>query len=125
VQCCFDYGNAENVTGKPDGTGRAGPMSDGTMEAIYFGSAYGPQGPGSGEGPWIGVDMENGIYEGQSNRATSPSLVPTDFVVGFVKGNSGNHYSIKAGNPQQADSLHTVYDGPRPRGYEVMKKQGA
>lgn len=77
------------------------------------------------QGPWIGADMENGIYEGGSSHASSPSLLPTDFVVGFVKGNSGNHYSIKAGDPQKAGSLHSVYDGPRPRGYEVMKKQGA
>ena len=30
--CCFDYGNAENV----DPKGQAGPLHDGSMEAIYF-----------------------------------------------------------------------------------------
>ena len=95
------------------------------MEAVYFGSGYAPKGPGSGKGPWIGADMENGIYEGSSNHASVPSLTPSDFVVGFVKGNSGNHYSVKAGHPQQAGSLKAVYDGPRPKGYETMKKQGA
>ena len=73
--------------------------------------------------------MENGIYEGGSgcgsgNCASAPSLETTDFIVGFVKGNSGNHYAIKAGDPQTAGSLKTVHDGPRPKGYEVMKKQG-
>ena len=73
--------------------------------------------------------MENGIYEGGSgcgsgNCASAPSLETTDFIVGFVKGNSGNHYAIKAGDPQTAGSLKTVHDGPRPKGYELMKKQG-
>jgi hypothetical protein len=73
--------------------------------------------------------MENGIYEGGSecgsgNCASAPSLEKTDFIVGFVKGNAGNHYSIKAGDPQKAGSLKTVHDGKRPKGYEVMKKQG-
>ena len=43
-------GNAENVS-----HGKAGPMNDGSMEAVYFGSGYGPNGPGSGRGPWIGT----------------------------------------------------------------------
>ena len=30
------------------------------MEAVYFGSGYG----GGGKGPWVGADMENGIYGG-------------------------------------------------------------
>ena len=37
-------------------------MGDGTMEAVYFGSGYAPHGKGAGKGPWIGADMENGIY---------------------------------------------------------------
>ena len=119
--CCFDYGNAENVTA----AGNAGPMSDGTMEAVYFGSGYAPHGKGSGSGPWIGADMENGIYEGASNQASVPSLKPSDFVVGFVKGRPGNYYEIKTGNPQEGAALHAQYAGPRPKGYELMKKQGA
>lgn len=99
-------------------------MFDGSMEAIYFGSGYAP-GPGSGKGPWIGADMENGIYESGDRKRAIPSLEPTDFVVGFVKGNSGNHFNVKAGDPQKAGSLKEVYDGARPKGYEVMKKQGA
>ena len=116
VCCCcwrtsFDYGNAENITKD----GKANVMDDGSMEAIYFGRAYGPNGPGSGKGPWIGADMENGIYEGQSQHASAPSRNKTNFIVGFVKGDSGNHYNIKTGDPEQAGSLETVYDGA-PRG---------
>lgn len=82
-------------------------------------------GPGSGKGPWIGADMEVGIYESNDKHATTPSLPPSDFVVGFVKGNSGNHFNVKAGDPEKgAQSLQTVWDGKRPGGYEVMQKQG-
>eukprot|EP00035_Acanthoeca_spectabilis_P007073 m.132149 g.132149 ORF g.132149 m.132149 type:complete len:351 (+) comp13785_c0_seq1:34-1086(+) len=116
--CCFDYGNAENVT-----DGKAGPLAAGAMEAVYFGSSYAPRGPGSGTGPWVGADLEAGIYEGASNGASSPSLPLIDFRVGMVKGDSGNHYAIKTGDAQ-GGGLTTVYEGPRPRGYEVMKKQG-
>merc|ERR1712113_1374532 len=49
---------------------------------------------------------------------------PTDFLAGFVKGRPGNHFSVRAGDAQKAGSLKTVYDGSRPKGYEVMKKQG-
>ena len=61
MQRCFTFntdGNAENDL--PNGTANA--MGDGTMEAIYFGSSYAPHGKGAGKGPWIGADMENGIY---------------------------------------------------------------
>eukprot|EP00937_MAST-01D_sp_MAST-1D-sp2_P000136 g136.t1 len=99
--CCFDYGNAENVSSG----GQAGPMFDGSMEAIYF--QFGK----------IGADLENGIY-------SSKTLAPVAFVAGFVGGDSGNRYSVRAGDAQKAGSLQTVYAGARPKGYEVMKKQG-
>ena len=44
----------------------------------------------------------------------------------MVKGNSGNHFAVKAGNAQKAGSLQTLYDGPRPnKNYAPMRKQGA
>ena len=51
-------------------------------------------------------------------------LTPRDFVLAMVKGKKG-HLSIKAGDAQRARSLETVYDGPRPTGYEQSKKEGA
>ena len=63
-------------------------------------------------------------FEGQSRHASAPSRNKTNFIAGFVKGDSGNHYSIKSGDPERAGSLETVYNGARPVGYEVMKKQG-
>ena len=42
----------------------------------------------------------------------------------MVKGNSGNHFAVKAGNAQKAGSLQTLYDGPRPnKNYAPMRKQ--
>ena len=52
--CCFDYGNAETDS-HDDGNG--------TMEAIYFGNIK-VWGFGTGNGPWIMADMENGLYSG-------------------------------------------------------------
>ena len=49
--CCFDYGNAE-TDAHDDGKG--------TMEAVYFGSSTG-WGRGTGHGPWIMADLENGL----------------------------------------------------------------
>jgi hypothetical protein len=54
AHACSDYGNGENAT--KDGK-QAGPMKDGTMLAVYFGTGYSPKGPGSGKGPWLGADM--------------------------------------------------------------------
>ena len=52
--CCFDYGNAETSN---NDTG------NGHMEAIYFGNIK-VWGYGTGNGPWIMADMENGLYSG-------------------------------------------------------------
>jgi hypothetical protein len=93
-------GNAENVT-----NGQAGPMFDGSMEAIFWQDGQ------------IGADLENGLY------GLTP-VAATGFVVGFVKGNSENHFTVRVGDAQQDGSLRTVYDGARPKGYEVMRKQG-
>ena len=52
--CCFDYGNAE-TNNDDNGAGH--------MEAIYFGTEK-TWGFGSGNGPWIMADMENGLFSG-------------------------------------------------------------
>jgi len=50
--CCFDYGNAETSN---NDTG------NGHMEAIYFGNIK-VWGFGSGNGPWVMADLENGLF---------------------------------------------------------------
>ena len=64
--CCFDYGNAE-TNNNDDGAG--------TMEAIYFGNIK-VWGFGSGNGPWIMADMENGLFSGDAPCTLTPTTPP-------------------------------------------------
>lgn len=49
--------------------------------------------------------MENGIYEGGSNQASVPSLKPSEFIAGFVKGKPGNHYRFVPLNQNECHAL--------------------
>jgi hypothetical protein len=113
--CCFDYGNAE-TDNKDDGNA--------TMEALYYGTST-QWGKGSGAGPWVMADMENGLFAGGSTAAQSTNTPLTgDYVTGYLKGPSGNRFVLKGGDAQSG-TLSTKYDGARPTGYSPMKKQGA
>ncbi|MDH6222549.1 arabinofuranosidase catalytic domain-containing protein [Streptomyces pseudovenezuelae] len=114
--CCFDYGNAETDS-NDDGNG--------TMEAIYFGNIK-VWGYGSGNGPWIMADLENGLFSGvnQHYNAGDPTINHR-YTTAIIKGGP-NHWAIRGGNAQSG-ALSTFYDGPRPNvaGYNPMRKQGA
>jgi hypothetical protein len=114
--CCFDYGNAE-TNNREDGAG--------TMEAVYFGNSTG-WGKGTGAGPWVMADLENGLFAGKDfgPTATNTPLTST-YVTAMVTGRSGT-FAIRGGN-SQSGMLTTMYDGARPTmtGYNPMKKQGA
>ncbi len=114
--CCFDYGNAE--TNSLDN-------GNGTMEALYFGDAT-YWGSGSGSGPWIMADLENGLFSGVSTgyNGNDPSISHR-FLTAVLKGEP-NHWAIRGGNAQSG-GLSTFYDGVRPNapGYNPMKKEGA
>jgi len=113
--CCFDYGNAE-TDNTDDGSG--------TMEAVFFGNST-QWGKGSGNGPWVMADLENGLFAGQSFAAPATNISMTSaYVTGMVKGNSGNSWAIKGGDASSG-SLATLYTGVRPTGYNPMKKEGA
>jgi len=114
--CCFDYGNAE-TNNLDDGNG--------TMEAVYFGNST-TWGKGSGSGPWVMADLENGLFAGQSfavNNNNTP--LTSNYVTAIVKGRAGA-FALKGGDAQSG-TLKTMYDGSRPTaaGYNPMKKQGA
>lgn len=64
-KCCFDYGNSENTTAQPVGTG---DYACGAMESIYFGDAHWVGNTGAGSGPWIGADFESGMYFGKTKK---------------------------------------------------------
>jgi len=112
--CCFDYGNAE-TNNKDNGPG--------TMETLYFGSST-QWGRGSGTGPWVMADLEDGVYAGGSFAAppSNTSLTVT-FVTAMLGGKAGS-FRLKGGDAQ-AGVLKTMYDGARPAGYDPMKKEGA
>ncbi|MFI5895033.1 arabinofuranosidase catalytic domain-containing protein [Actinoplanes sp. NPDC051513] len=114
--CCFDYGNAETSS---NDTG------NGHMEAIYFGNIK-VWGYGTGNGPWVMADLENGLFSGVNAgyNANDPT-VNNRFLTAIVKGQP-NQWAIRAGNAQSG-SLSTYYSGARPNvsGYNPMHKEGA
>ncbi|AEV85632.1 alpha-N-arabinofuranosidase [Actinoplanes sp. SE50] len=114
--CCFDYGNAER---------NSRDNGNGTMEAIYFGNIK-VWGYGTGTGPWVMADLENGLFSGANPgyNANDPS-VSHRFLTAIIKGEP-NHWAIRAGNAQSG-GLSTYYNGSRPNasGYNPMKKEGA
>lgn len=114
--CCFDYGNAE-TSSRDTGNGH--------METVYFGNIK-VWGYGTGNGPWVMADLENGLFSGADRgyNANNPS-VSHRFLTAVVKGGP-NHWAIRSGNAQSG-GLSTSYDGPRPNatGYNPMKKEGA
>lgn len=104
-----DYGNSEN-----DCTNHSA-YCDGCMEAVYMGTGY-----GGGGKPWIGVDMENGIYGG---AASNDTFLHSEFVTAMGKGGISS-FATKGGNAS-AGGLTKLHDGPRPKGYQPMHKTGA
>jgi hypothetical protein len=124
--CCFDYGNAE-VTANNDGNG--------TMEAVYLGQGV-IWGSGTGSGPWVMADLENGLYPGWENGgfnniSTNTSL-EYDFVTAVVVGDTADKNGGKGrfalyGGDATSPTIKQMYDGIRPEkpGYVPMQKQGS
>ncbi len=124
--CCFDYGNAE-TTCNNDGNG--------TMETVYFGNGV-IWGTGSGEGPWVMADLEDGLYAGweggQDQGISTNTPLLHDFVTAIVVGDTADKNGGKGrfalyGGDAQTGVLQEMYDGIRPEkiGYVPMRKQGS
>ncbi|EME48329.1 glycoside hydrolase family 54 protein [Dothistroma septosporum NZE10] len=114
--CCFDYGNAETSN---DDTG------NGHMEALYFGTNT-FWGTGSGNGPWVMADLENGLFSGENIKQNpADPTVTYRFLTATLKG-SADKWAIKGGNAASG-GLSSYYNGPRPdaSGYNPMSKEGA
>jgi non-reducing end alpha-L-arabinofuranosidase len=112
--CCFDYGNAE-TSNNDTGAGH--------MEAIYFGNIK-VWGFGTGNGPWIMADMENGLFSGSNTGLNSGDpTINYRFTTAIIKGQPGN-WEIRGGNAQSG-GLSTFWNGARPSGYNPMHKEGA
>lgn len=110
--CCFDYGNAE-TNSQDTGNGR--------MEAIYFGNGgY----KGSGNGPWVQADLENGLFSGVDRDVNDNNeSIQARFVTAILKG-TANQWALRGGDATSG-SLSTMYSGVRPSGgYNPMNKEG-
>jgi non-reducing end alpha-L-arabinofuranosidase len=71
------------------------------------------------------AQLEDGLWacgQGPFNPQDVPQTSP--FVTAMVKGGS-NGFALKGGDATVPGGLRTLYDGPRPPGYQPMKKQGA
>jgi hypothetical protein len=133
--CCFGYGNAE-LSGWDEGNA--------TMEVVHFGSITQFGQSGGGNGPWVGADLENGIFEGYENGSakvsTNTSITGMDYLTAMVKGPGARDcptnlmstgcFGLKAGNAQSGglqwkfSTTNSGY-GQRPPTYTPKKLQGA
>ncbi len=129
--CCYDYGNMENHIGD-DGPG--------TMTALYFGDAT-DWTRGAGAGPWVMLDMENGVFAGggpiailnagqASVNASDPSLkFPSpNIITGLAKTDGTKTFEIKYGNASTG-TLSVAWNGSlptntNPTSYIPLHQQG-
>ena len=91
------------------------------MEAIYFGNARwrgnsgGPGGDPEGGGPWVGADLESGMYYGGGNVTVINDRsrpLAHDFVSLTLKGRADG-FVLKGGDATSGKQT-TMFDGPRP-----------
>ena len=112
-QCCFDFGQGE-TNDSDDG--------DATMNAIYYGTDCWT-GNCKGPGPWVGADIENGMYF--SNTGANPSAYPSEnatFLSAWEENNGSTNMTLQYGNGQSGGLIQT-YSGALPSGYDPMKIQ--
>lgn len=134
-----DYGNAE-TNNRDDGPG--------TMEALYWGTSNGglfPHHQGTGKGPWVMADLENGLFGGNETINKNNTPINASFVVAMFNGRE-HTYALKGADAQKGtlntlfdgprstpiltltlivSALNTLFDGLRSRGYDPARKQGA
>jgi hypothetical protein len=117
--CCFDYGNAGKTNIDE------GPA---TMEAINFGNVSG-WGHGSGNGPWVLNDCENGLVAGVDTVAGSKNWanntpIIANYVTGMLKSKNTNFWAIK-GCDAATGKLKTMYSGRQFPGWYPKKLSGS
>ena len=95
------------------------------MEAIYYGTNT-IWGTGSGNGPWLMADLENGLFSGANvKQNTADPTITNRFFTAIVKGQP-NNWALRGANAATG-GLSTYYNGVRPNadGYNPMSKEGA
>jgi hypothetical protein len=127
--CCFNYGSTGN---KIHYTG------PGTLSALNF-SKTAFWSKGTGTGPWVMVDWEQGVYAGNIalSSASVPSTVarstsgvnpnPTityDIVTALMKHNGVDHWALKAGDAKTGQLAVSIDLNSLPNGYSPLKQEG-
>jgi non-reducing end alpha-L-arabinofuranosidase len=133
--CCFNYGN----TGKK--IHYTGP---GTLSALNF-SKLNLWSEGKGNGPWVLVDWEAGVYAGNicvcgkssacgppngadcANVGTKPNdnpSVPYDIVTALMKCDGTAHWELKNGNAKSGPLAVSIDLPTLPKGYSPLKQEG-
>jgi hypothetical protein len=127
--CCFNYGNTGNAVHY------TGP---GTLSALNF-SQITFWSKGTGNGPWVMVDWEQGVYAGNIAKCGSGAAptadcttsgenpnptVTFDVVTTLFKHDGTKHWALKAGNAKSG-ALEVMIDLPTlPKGYSPLKQEG-
>jgi hypothetical protein len=114
-QCCFDFGQGE-TNDSDDGNA--------TMNAIYYGTDCWT-GNCTGPGPWVGADIENGMYF--SDTGANPAAYPSEnatFLSAWEENNGSTNMTLQYGNGQSG-GLTQTYSGALPSGYDPMKIQSS
>jgi non-reducing end alpha-L-arabinofuranosidase len=127
--CCFNYGNTGNLVHY------AGP---GTMSALNF-SKIEFWSKGTGSGPWVMVDWEQGVYAGNiakcgSGAAPTAECTTTgenpnpsitfDVVTALAKHDGTKHWMGKAGNAKSGALAVSFEYQTLPKGYSPLKQEG-
>ena len=104
-------------------------ISLGLWQALSFSSSPGggiffPTHKGTGKGPWVMADLENGLFGGNETVNMNNTPIEAEYVTAMINGRQGGTYVLKGGD-SQSGSLKTLFDGPRSHGYSPMQKQGA
>jgi hypothetical protein len=113
--CCFDFGQGE-ANDSDDGNA--------TMNAIYYGTDCWT-GNCTGPGPWVGADIENGMYF--SNTGANPAAYPSEngtFLTAWEENNGSTNMTLQYGNGQSGGLIQT-YSGALPNSYNPMKIQSS
>jgi non-reducing end alpha-L-arabinofuranosidase len=127
--CCFNYGNTGNAVHY------TGP---GTLTALNF-STMTFWSKGTGNGPWVMVDFESGVYTGNTGKCGSgiPSgvtctstgenpnpSVTYDIVTALFKHNGVDHWALKSGNAKTGSLAVNIDLSSLPKGYSPLKQEG-
>ncbi|MFE9610838.1 arabinofuranosidase catalytic domain-containing protein [Streptomyces sp. NPDC006012] len=112
--CCFDFGNVEAVA-NDTGAGHMDALNMSTIPACS---------PCTGTGPWVQADLENGIFQADTNAHSTNGGNSSPFVTALLKNNGQTSFALKGGN-SQSGSLTTWWNGPLPPGYAPMRQEGS